>query len=95
VSAGVSAVQTRPRRESSEVGAEIVAALMHGPRTWPEIEEQVGISATHSLKWLRQFRASGVLRIKGYRATGKRRARVWELQAPFAKPDEIDTWVDA
>lgn len=90
------------RRSCYEIGAEIVATLLHGPRTWPEVEEQAGLvgSKDTSAHWLEQLRASGVLRVCGYRrsehaAKVGRLARVYELQAPFAREDEPAGWKGA
>lgn len=81
----------RKHRSPYEIGSEIVAHLMWGPKTWPEVEVALGLTGGTSRHWLAQLRASGVIRICGYTvaARQRRRARIWSIQtAPFALPDE-------
>ncbi len=81
---------TRPIRSACTVGAEIIATLMHAPRSWPEVIEQVGLSNPSSDKWLAELRASGVIHILRYERRTKhgRHARIYALQSkPFALPD--------
>lgn len=71
---------------------EIFATLMHGPRTLEKLCEQVGMSQYAGIKWMRELRRSGVVRISGFapkEGPGKR-PRIFSLQtAPFALPDEV------
>ncbi len=83
----------KPTRSYRTIGAEIIATLMHAPRTWQEVSEQVDLSNVSSEKWRQELLASGVIRICGYRAArgggAGHPARVYALQTkPFALPDE-------
>jgi hypothetical protein len=79
----------RKSRGARHVGAEIIATLMHAPRTWEQVKVQVGMGGQTSAGWLRELRASGVIRICGYTTGAHRRARVFALQTtPFAQPDQ-------
>lgn len=82
----------RVKRGHYEVGAEIMAALMWGPKTWQQVEEQAGLTGNTSVKWMHSLHESGVIRISGYTqpAVQHKPARIWSLQTrPFALPDEV------
>lgn len=75
------------QRRGCEIGAEIMAALLHHPRTEPELKAQVGMGNATSERWLEEYRASGVIRICAYERHGKW-TRVFAVQTtPFALPD--------
>jgi len=83
-------------RSHCERGAEIAAALMKRPRTAAELAELLGVDplcngTMWSLRrWLKQYRASGVVYIAGYRPLARRglRPAVWAWQpSVFANPD--------
>lgn len=84
-------LKRRKNRSAYEIGAEIVATLLHGRRTWKQVEEQVGLMGLTSTRWKRELRASGVLRIGDYLPPGGGRRgdfiKLYELQAPFARED--------
>lgn len=85
-------VPVKGKRGHYEVGAEIFAALMWGPKTWQQVEEQAGLTGGTSVKWLRALQDSGIIRVCGYTPNAPRQkgARIWALQtAPFALPDEV------
>ena len=80
------------KRCAYEIGAEIIATLMHAPRTWQQVDEQVGMAKPTSAAWLRELRASGVIRICGYTSPAEvgagKPARIFALQPkPFELPD--------
>ena len=78
-----------PRLSSTQIAAEIIAALLKGPRTWPDLQQMVGLCEASALRWKQALRASGVLRVCGWSQgdTG-RPAAVYELQKPFEREDE-------
>lgn len=80
-------------RGAMETGSEVIAALLKGPRSQKDLREQVGLSSEGARKWIRQLRASGVLRVCEYRKndpTGPGRVEmVFELQSPFARVDVV------
>ena len=74
-------------------GAELIAALMKGPRTIPELLDVIGNTYTGAhggvRAWLEELRASGVVRIAGKRRTTRRLATVWAMQRElFGEPDQ-------
>lgn len=80
----------RGKRKSHQIGAEIIATLMHAPRTRPDLAEQVGMNWQTESAWFEEMRTSGVLRVRGFqpRIDGKGApTAVYELQRPFAQPD--------
>lgn len=78
------------RMPSSDIHAEVVAALQWGPKMTTQLIEVTGASEMAVARFLSALHASGAVRIAGEneRAGAGRRQRIWELQAvPFAKPD--------
>lgn len=74
----------------TEMHAEVLAALMWGPKMTSQLVEVVDCSGMSIGRWLEAMHASGVVRISGEddRAGVGRRQRIWELQPkPFALPD--------
>lgn len=74
----------------TEMHAEIVAALMWGPKLTSQLIEVTEFGSTAVNHWLEALHASGVIRISGEdaREGAGRRQRIWELQVtPFALPD--------
>ena len=71
-------------------GAELIAALMKGPKSVPELMPIIGVHPrSHGgiHRWMREFRASGVVRIVGRKA--RTRAYVFALQKEvFGEPDQ-------
>lgn len=75
---------------TSEMHAEVLAALMWGPKMTSQLHEVVDCSEMSVRRWLETMHASGLVRISGedQREGFGRRQRIWELQkAPFALPD--------
>lgn len=74
----------------TEMHAEVLAALMWGPKMTSQLVEVVDTSSEAVRRWLEALHASGVIRISGEddRDGKGRRERIWELQPkPFALPD--------
>lgn len=80
---------TRANLGARTIGSEIIAALMHSPRTQSQLQAQVGATPHAIRTWLQELRNSGVIRISGYRrANSGPLMRVYSLQtSPFALPD--------
>lgn len=79
-----------PKRATREIGAEIMAALLWEPKTWREVEEQVGITdGPTSCGWLKELRRAGVIYVHSYRRPKSGMApRVFAVQPkPFERPD--------
>lgn len=71
---------------------EILATLMHEPRTTAQLLEQVGSSNTAMRLWLREFHNSGLIRVSGFveREGPGPREKIFSLQTkPFALPDAV------
>jgi hypothetical protein len=82
----------RTIRSATVVGPQIVALLMAGPITWIELKSKVRLGNASADAWLEAMRQAGILRVCGYaerdEGTAGKRARLFELQKPWAKPDE-------
>lgn len=77
-----------PRSSTVEVGAELVASLMWGPKTTHDLVAASGANRDTVGRWLKAMHASGIVRIGGYRSDNRAVIRLWELQSkPFALPD--------
>lgn len=78
------------KRRTSEVVAEIAAALMWGPKSRAEIAEVVGVDLKRAYvldKHLEQFRASGCVYVSGFTERG-REIYGWQPK-PFEIPDAV------
>lgn len=78
------------RMASSDIHAEVVAALQWGPKMTTQLIDVTGASEMAVARFLSALHASGAVRIAGEdeRPGTGRRQRIWELQPqPFAKPD--------
>ena len=84
---------TRTVRSSTLIGPLIMAVLMEGPTTWLALRERVKLGNASSDAWLEALRNVGILRVCGYAERDEdcgrsgKRARIFELQKPFAQPD--------
>lgn len=71
---------------------EILAALMHAPRSIAQLLDQVGGSQTAMRRWVHEFHRSGLIRICGFvdRDGPGPREKIFSLQTkPFALPDAV------
>jgi hypothetical protein len=78
------------KRSSAEIAAEVAVALVKGPRTLYGVAMMVCGDVRHSRiarRYIDQFKASGLVRIGGWK-TVPIRAPIYEWQSvPFALPD--------
>jgi hypothetical protein len=73
-----------------DVGAELVAALMWGPKTVPQLVEHVGAKERNVRQWLDIFRRSGVVYVFGEAPPSGRGGRPACLYAMQSTPFHFD-----
>jgi len=71
-------------RSARTNGAEILAALMWGPKTTAQLTEQVGTTRFAIHDWIKALRRSGVVYVHAWRSEGTARAPIFAVQStPF------------
>jgi hypothetical protein len=77
------------KRCTRDIGAEIITALMWGPKTQAELTEYAGLQHSSTRMWLRDLRAAGAIYVHSFRKPARGQlARVFAIQAkPFEIPD--------
>lgn len=67
---------------------EIIAALMWQPQTSEQLQEATGASRQTVDGWIRELRASGVVRVHSYERRSGGPLRLYGMQTqPFGEPD--------